>query len=736
MSSENDFDANWYIRRYPDVAHSGIDPLDHYARHGRDEGRFPNASAEVQMGAAYQVDSDWYARRYPDVAQSGINPIDHYVRHGRNEGRLPNAAAEVKTVSADEVDAAWYIQRYPDVAESNIDPVYHYVNYGFKEGRSPNWHAERPEYWLRWFDPVWYAARYKDLGHYIDDPLEHYLRIGIMEGRAPYAALDCRESWIDTFDARWYAERYPDVVHSNQDPLEHFILVGLPTNRKPNGRCKSSYKEVTEAKLDCVRAGPIGEDVVLFVTHCPEGAIKPHVIWHLRSLKALGLSIILIAAGGQRAAIDLSEACDFVDVCFIRSNQGYDFAAWAHIFRTTHVLYEKRSVILINDSIIGPFSIKGLAIILNKIENSKCDLVGLTDNYQLGWHLQSYFIAIKGSALKSTAFRAFIEGVKSFASKEEVIYEYETRFTARMTSAGLFCEAIFKSRDLTNYTAFRWRELIDKGMPYIKVGVLCKSITSVDVNGWREAVAERGFETFLADRSLAIVAANAAPNKSLVDRKIAYVQRDAITNMYQFFATGGNLRFRSDRCPEIRYLIVVRNQAEWLYSCLRLLTKFAGPEATITVFNNGSSDDTAYLLSRTSGIDIIESASAMDIFDVIRNSAVEKGANRLLVLDCGFVVKLFELRKLIKILCSYRNSFSWPKRCFLYSNEYYAKLLRRVIPDLSHDAIDQELNGILYIPNRIHQEQILCCSSLNEYLVSLVAAGMGIESLSPRQEDV
>jgi hypothetical protein len=34
-----DFDADLYLRMYPDVAKSGQAPLLHYLRHGRDEGR-------------------------------------------------------------------------------------------------------------------------------------------------------------------------------------------------------------------------------------------------------------------------------------------------------------------------------------------------------------------------------------------------------------------------------------------------------------------------------------------------------------------------------------------------------------------------------------------------------------------------------------------------------------------------------------------------------------------------
>lgn len=74
------FDAGIYLRRYPDVAALGADPIVHYVRCGAAEGRDP--------GPAF--DTRFYLTAYPDVAVAGINPFAHYVRHGRAEGRRPN----------------------------------------------------------------------------------------------------------------------------------------------------------------------------------------------------------------------------------------------------------------------------------------------------------------------------------------------------------------------------------------------------------------------------------------------------------------------------------------------------------------------------------------------------------------------------------------------------------------------------------------------------------------------
>jgi hypothetical protein len=42
------------------------------------------------LAEAGLVDPEWYLRRYPDVADAGIDPLRHYVEYGAREGREPN----------------------------------------------------------------------------------------------------------------------------------------------------------------------------------------------------------------------------------------------------------------------------------------------------------------------------------------------------------------------------------------------------------------------------------------------------------------------------------------------------------------------------------------------------------------------------------------------------------------------------------------------------------------------
>ncbi len=71
------FDARFYQTMNPDLAKVGIDPLDHFLRHGWREGRDPSFEFSVAD----------YLELNPDVSASGVHPFVHYVMTGRHERR-------------------------------------------------------------------------------------------------------------------------------------------------------------------------------------------------------------------------------------------------------------------------------------------------------------------------------------------------------------------------------------------------------------------------------------------------------------------------------------------------------------------------------------------------------------------------------------------------------------------------------------------------------------------------
>ncbi len=66
------FDADWYLKTYPDVAAAGLDPARHYASSGHYEGRSPGPS----------LDTLQYVQDHPEAGASAQRLLDHKERIG------------------------------------------------------------------------------------------------------------------------------------------------------------------------------------------------------------------------------------------------------------------------------------------------------------------------------------------------------------------------------------------------------------------------------------------------------------------------------------------------------------------------------------------------------------------------------------------------------------------------------------------------------------------------------
>jgi len=73
------FDAQWYLQKYPDVASSNIDALEHFLKYGLEELRDPGPG----------FSTSYYIINNPDLIDAGLPPLKHYILFGADEGRSP-----------------------------------------------------------------------------------------------------------------------------------------------------------------------------------------------------------------------------------------------------------------------------------------------------------------------------------------------------------------------------------------------------------------------------------------------------------------------------------------------------------------------------------------------------------------------------------------------------------------------------------------------------------------------
>jgi lipopolysaccharide biosynthesis protein/GT2 family glycosyltransferase len=531
------FDREWYLDRYPDVRVAGADPVLHYLDKGVAEGRDPSTRFETR----------WYCEQYPDVATSGLNPLVHYLRDGAKEGRRrTDASKDVQRIDASGLfDRKWYLEQYPDVRKTDLDPVLHYIETGAAEGRDPS----------PLFDTRWYLAHYPDIAAQGLNPLLHYLRHGAKEGRRFNDTMrqgdtiskieliaashlfdrnwyldrypDVRTSGVDPilhyleqgaaegrnpsrlFDTRWYLSQYRDIALNGWNPLVHYVLHGAAEGRRPappdRGGLASEQSsfigEVTDVALFCRKRPRRSAETALFVTHCATGGLKPHIRPYIEALQRHGISVVLVVAADIPLEEDDASLLDLSEGLYVRQNVGFDFAAWAHVLRDNPDLLSCRILYLINDSVIGPLNELKFQDVLQRIRDAKSDVVGLTDNYERGWHIQSYFLALRSKALTSDALGSFFAGVKNLSVKQDVINEYEVCLTPALEAAGLSCEALFPAKRTHNTSLLEWKALIRAGNPFVKIAALREAMSGAD-SGWKSVLQSEGFDATLAEEAV------------------------------------------------------------------------------------------------------------------------------------------------------------------------------------------------------------------------------------------
>jgi hypothetical protein len=254
-------------------------------------------------------------------------------------------------------------------------------------------------------------------------------------------------------------------LEASRDALAQAVLAGMP--------------RASTARINVVKdlSSPLSGEICLFVSYAPAVRLKPHVAAHLTQLMDAGIHVILaINTDLPLTDIELPAALlERLAACVVRQNTGLDFAAWAH----AHAVFADRlaplRLMLVNDSIVGPLDAGDYRTLLQRMRSAEADVIGLTENFDPRYHLQSFFLVFGPRALGPV--QQVFDGLVNLPTKDLVIDVYETRLTLHLAALGLRCVALFptpaRSRHAPpNDTDLRWAALLAAGFPFVKASVI------------------------------------------------------------------------------------------------------------------------------------------------------------------------------------------------------------------------------------------------------------------------
>lgn len=347
-------------------------------------------------------------------------------------------------------DSVWYRLNNPDsfgpvsewLFDRRMDPAWHHVSVGRLLDPNP------------FFDAEWYVAKRPEAAGRGNVPLLHYLARGAAEGLDP----------SPDFSGADYFRRYPDAQASGLTALEHFMLVGAREGRDPRHEPASPPKISGNLRLVC-----------LFSHFDAAGRILPYVQRYLSELGRCGFEIHLVSTSSNLRASDRYKVEREGVRVHCRENAGLDFGSWQWALDHVVSLAEVDWLLLANDSVFGP--IFDLEPLFRSQFTEKTDFWGITDSYDVAWHLQSYFLCLRGDVARSEAFRSVFAVDFARLTKQSIIRYGEISLSQSLLRAGFRGSAVCRfdrlrkssDQDQCNPTHFYWDQLIARlGCPFIK----------------------------------------------------------------------------------------------------------------------------------------------------------------------------------------------------------------------------------------------------------------------------
>lgn len=166
--------------------------------------------------------------------------------------------------------------------------------------------------------------------------------------------------------------------------------------------------------------------VTLFAHYHADNIIADYVLFHLKALQHISQHVVFITTADPSEE-ELAKLTGSVSEIIVQpQNVGFDFYSWSSYLKKNRSFIESYDgLLLTNSSIIGPLF--PLQPMVEKMAHHA--YWGMTDSYEIGYHLQSYFVFFQKKVLNTQIFWDFFENIIPFPSVESVIQSYEVNLT-------------------------------------------------------------------------------------------------------------------------------------------------------------------------------------------------------------------------------------------------------------------------------------------------------------------
>jgi len=205
-------------------------------------------------------------------------------------------------------------------------------------------------------------------------------------------------------------------------------------------------------------------DWVLYFIFAPSGVLTKAHVFSLSRLRDSGVALCVIIATSDRSNVPQALSA-YADALYWKALNGFDFSAYRLGLREISQQSEHANVLVMNDSVLGPFTETR-----TMIGTAKWDLTGFTASSELENHIQSYAFVLKDfTRKKMLALTPVLFPFISLNNMRHVVRTQETRF-ARVAARHMSVGAHWYGRVETsgNPSLYKPIELAAAGFPFLK----------------------------------------------------------------------------------------------------------------------------------------------------------------------------------------------------------------------------------------------------------------------------
>ena len=206
------------------------------------------------------------------------------------------------------------------------------------------------------------------------------------------------------------------------------------------------------------------DKLCLFAHFDRNNEVSDRVYFYLNALSDAGFDIVFVSTSAEISEPVIDRLIEVVAKVVVRKNIGYDFGSWRTGYQYAGDIGRYSSLVLANDSVIGP--VNSLKDMFDTMSDSKFNIWGVTDNYEINYHAQSYFLCFDNEILKSTFLSEFMSGIKVLQDKQMVINEYEIGLSQSALNRGFSVGAYCMYDNVVEHIksdGHRYKDLISKG---------------------------------------------------------------------------------------------------------------------------------------------------------------------------------------------------------------------------------------------------------------------------------